>query len=83
MTTDDGSSPEVPGSGSGSALNAPLPDLATRIRQAQDAADRRRRELGLPDLPPDEVDMTQPAHRRRRLGDGVSLGTYATIPRCK
>jgi hypothetical protein len=58
MTDDDG----VPGSGAGKAPLGPLPDLDTRIERAREAAEQRRRELGLPDLPPDEVDV--PAGRK-------------------
>ena len=63
MDTDD-STEEAPGSASGRAPSEPLPDLATRIAQAKDAATRRRRELGLPDLPSDEV--PRPSRKRRR-----------------
>lgn len=44
----------------------PLPDDAQqRIEQAKEAARQRRRELGLPDLPPDEL---PPPSRGRRGG---------------
>ena len=55
----------APGSDAGKAPTAPLPDLATRIAQAKEAAARRRRELGLPDLPDSEIDAP---HRGKRSG---------------
>lgn len=45
----------VPGSHAGKAPTEALPDLETRIERAKEAARERRRELGLPDLAPDEA----------------------------
>ena len=72
LPTDDGSNPEVPGSASGSAPMSPLPDRATRLQQARDAADQRRRELGLPD-PPDEVDVPRGTRKTRKASWGTGV----------
>jgi hypothetical protein len=55
----------APGSDAGKAPTVPLPDLATRIELAKEAAARRRRELGLPDLPDSEIEAP---HRGKRSG---------------
>jgi hypothetical protein len=55
----------APGSDAGKAPTAPLPDLATRIERAKQAATERRRQLGLPDLPESEVEAP---HRGKRTG---------------
>lgn len=57
---DDG----VPGSGSGKAPTEPLPDLNALIERAREDARRKRRELGLPPLSPDELE--QPRQKRGR-----------------
>ena len=60
--SDDEPNDGVPGSGAGKVPVSPLPDLDTRIERAREEAEKRRRELGLPDLPPEELDV--PAGRK-------------------
>lgn len=53
----------APGSDAGRAPSEPLPDLDTRIERARDAASRRRRELGLPELPESELEAPRRGKR--------------------
>ncbi|MET0342983.1 MAG: hypothetical protein ABW252_18395 [Polyangiales bacterium] len=54
---------KAPGSDAGRAPTEPLPDMDTRLEQARDAAQRRRRELGLPDLPENELESPRRGKR--------------------
>lgn len=58
----DDPTPKLPpitglGSASGRAPDGELPPLAVRIERARQAADQRRRELGLPEHVPDELEL--------------------------
>ena len=55
-------------------------DPAQRIEDAKEAARRRRRELGLPDLPPDELAIPprgkRPGKRRKNHGQFMQWGGH-------